>query len=146
MPSGGKKPKVVIDTSVYISGLTYPGRSREVLELMVKNRIEVYVSQFIIQEIERILQKKFGWSSKAIERFVAFLRKKVKVIEPKIRLSVITEKDDDNRILECALEGKAHYLVTGDKKHLLPIKSYQGVKILSPGEFLQEIYQSSGGS
>lgn len=134
-----ERPRVVIDTNVYISGVTYPGRSREVLELMVKDKIKVYISSFIIQEIQKVLKEKFGWNVKAIDRFVTFLKKKTILINPKITLSVIAEKDDDNRILECAVDGKAQYLITGDKKHLLSLKSYKGVKIASPGEFLHLI-------
>lgn len=146
MPSGAKRPRVVIDTSVYISGFTYPGRSRDVLELMLKNRIDVYISEFIIREIEKVLEEKFDWSPKAVRRLITLLRKKAKVIEPKTTLSVIREKDDDNRILECALDARAQYLVTGDKRHLLSLKSYRGIKILSPGEFIQEISQSPDSS
>jgi len=52
---------------------------------------------------------------------------------------VIREKDDDNRILECALEGKAEYIISGDKRHLLPLGEYEGIRILSPDEFLRLI-------
>jgi len=43
----------------------------------------------------------------------------------------------DNRILECALEAKAHFLISGDKKHILPLKKLKGVKILSASHFLE---------
>ena len=52
---------------------------------------------------------------------------------------MIREKDDDNRILECALEGKAEYIISGDKRHLLPLGEYEGIRILSPDEFLRLI-------
>lgn len=134
-----EKPKVVIDTNVYISGVTYSGRSREILELMVKDKIKVYISSFILQEIQKVLKEKFGWNVKEVNKLITFLRRKTILINPKITLSVIVEKDDDNRILECAVDGKVQYLITGDKKHLLPLKNYKGVKIVSPGEFLLSI-------
>ena len=31
---------------------------------------------------------------------------------------------------------KAQYLITGDTRHLLPIKEFQGIRILSPASFL----------
>jgi predicted nucleic acid-binding protein len=58
-------------------------------------------------------------------------------VHPKNKVSVIKENDDDNRILECAIEGKVQYLISGDRKHLLPLKEYQRIKILSPAEFLK---------
>jgi uncharacterized protein len=42
--------------------------------------------------------------------------------------------EPDNRILECAEEAKAHYLVTGNKRHF-PFPEFKGTKIVSPAEF-----------
>lgn len=59
------------------------------------------------------------------------------IVEPEVRVSIIQEKQDDNRILECAIQARAHYLVTGDTKHILPLREYQGISICSPADFLQ---------
>ena len=61
------------------------------------------------------------------------------LIIPNQTLSMTKKDEDDNRILECAVEGKVQYIVSGDKQHLLPLKEYQGVKILSAAEFLIEL-------
>jgi predicted nucleic acid-binding protein len=45
----------------------------------------------------------------------------------------------DAKILACAVAGKADAIVTGDKKHLLPLKRYRGIPIVSPAEFLEQI-------
>ena len=58
---------------------------------------------------------------------------------PTKRLTVVKEKERDNRVLECATEGKAQHIVTGDTKHLQPLKEHRGIKILSPAEFLEVI-------
>jgi predicted nucleic acid-binding protein len=58
----------------------------------------------------------------------------------KHKVSVIKEKDEDNRILECVAEGGVQYLISGDRKHLLPLKEYQRTKILSPSEFLKLLF------
>jgi predicted nucleic acid-binding protein len=42
-------------------------------------------------------------------------------------------------VLECALAGEADYLVTGDKKHLLPLRQFRGIRIISPAEFLKRL-------
>ncbi|MDW8003029.1 MAG: putative toxin-antitoxin system toxin component, PIN family [Deltaproteobacteria bacterium] len=139
MTSEIKRPRVVLDTNVYVAGITFPGLSREVLELMLKEKIEVYISQFIIEEIRRVLKDKFGWADKPLNRFLELIRRKAITVHPTITISLITQKTDDNRILECAVAAKAQYLVTGDKKHLLPLKEYEGIKILSPSEFLETI-------
>jgi len=48
---------------------------------------------------------------------------------------------DINKILECALEAQASFIVSGDK-HLLEIKEYKGIKIISPKEFLSQFKNS----
>ena len=130
------KPRVVIDTNVIVSGLAFKGQPREVLDLAWKGEIEVYISPFILRELTGTLKKDFGWSNEQIKDTIQRIKAKTNSIRPKIKVSVVKEKDDDNRILECAIEGNAQYLISGDKKHLLPLKQYHGIKILSPAQFL----------
>ncbi|OGF52645.1 MAG: putative toxin-antitoxin system toxin component, PIN family [Candidatus Fraserbacteria bacterium RBG_16_55_9] len=52
-----------------------------------------------------------------------------------LRVSVCRD-DDDNRVLECALDGRADYIVTGDKD-LLDLKVFEGIKVVNVSDFLQ---------
>jgi len=140
MPTENKRPKVVIDTNVFVSGLNFAGRPSEVLELLIKGKIEVFISPFILTELERILRERFEWKAEKTHRVLNRIRAKTILVLPKIRVSAIKEKDDDNRILECAVEAKVEYLISGDRKHLLPLGEYQGVKILSPAEFMHTVF------
>ena len=45
----------------------------------------------------------------------------------------------DNRILECAVEAFTDYLVTGDRRHLLPLGEHQGARILNAPRFLSAL-------
>jgi putative PIN family toxin of toxin-antitoxin system len=137
MPTENRRPRVVVDTNVFISGLNFAGRPSEVLELLIKGEIEVFISPFILAELERILRDRFEWKTEQLHRALSRIRAKTILVQPKIRVSAIKEKDDDNRILECAVEAKVEYLVSGDRKHLLPLREYQGVKISSPAEFMR---------
>ena len=132
-----KKPKVVIDTNVFVSGLNFKGKPREILDLIWKEEIKVCISLFILRELEKVLEEVFGWDKERIGSTVERIKDKTIEVQPKVKISVIKEKNDDNRILECAVEGKARYIVSGDKHHLLPLKEYQGINILSPAEFLE---------
>ena len=58
------------------------------------------------------------------------------VVKPDICIKAIKSDVSDNRILECGVAGDADIIVSGDTKHILPIKNYQGIQILSPIEFL----------
>lgn len=132
-----KKPKVVIDTNVFVSGLNFKGKPREILDLIWKEEIKVCISPFILRELEKVLEEVFGWNKERIGSTVERIKDKTIEVQPKVKISVIKEKNDDNRILECAVEGKAQYIVSGDKHHLLPLKEYEGMNILSPAEFLE---------
>jgi len=141
MPAESKsKPKVVIDTNVFVSGLTFKGKPREVLDLIWRGDIEACISSFIFKELEETLKKDFSWDRNQIKHTIEKIKAKTILIQPKNKVSVIKENDDDNRILECAIEGKVQCLISGDRKHLLPLKEYRGIKILSPAEFLKLLF------
>jgi putative PIN family toxin of toxin-antitoxin system len=139
MPAESKS-KVVIDTNVFVSGLTFKGKPREVLDLIWRGDIEACISSFIFKELEETLKKDFSWDRDQIKHTIEKIKAKTILIQPKNKVSVIKGNDDDNRILECAIEGKVQYLISGDQKHLLPLKEYQGIKILSPAEFLKLLF------
>ena len=60
-----------------------------------------------------------------------------RLVHPQETVQLITEDEPDNRILECAIEAKAEVVITGDE-HLRRLKTFRGIPILSPGEFLEE--------
>ena len=67
---------------------------------------------------------------------MAAIRRMATIIEPTLRVALVVTKDDDNRILECGLAARADYLVTGDKEHLLPLRSIDTTVIITPAAFL----------
>ena len=97
----------------------------------------MHTSSFILGEVERILREKFGWEEDRPERAVAQIRRLARGIhEPPESVDVIDDDPTDNRILECALAAGAEFVVTGDKKHLLPLGSFQGISIVALADFL----------
>ena len=54
------------------------------------------------------------------------------------KVSAISSKESDNRILECALDAQADVLVTGDMRDIRPLNSFRGIEILTPREFLDK--------
>jgi len=129
--------RVVFDTNIYISAILTPGKAREVLELARKREIQLLISEAILAEIERILRIKIQRSDFEIALILKGIRSISTFVSPFLKLSIIKEDEPDNRILECALEGKAQYIISGDKRHLLPLKEFRGIKILNPTEFLK---------
>ncbi len=130
--------KVVLDTNVVVSGLNFPGNERLVLELALRGRFELFLSVFIfiLQEVAGVLGRKFGWDEDRVTEARRTLEKAATVIEPARLPDVIDANEADNRILECAVEASADYLVTGDRRHLLPLEEHRGVRILNAPRFL----------
>lgn len=133
------KPRVVIDTNVFISAFIFGGKPLEIIRLLLKGEIEVYISPFIVNEIVRIFREKFAWEESKIEEILEMIKTKTIEVYPNFRVSIISGKDDDNRILECALEGKVNCIISGDKRHILPLREFEGIKIVSVNEFLKII-------
>jgi uncharacterized protein len=134
---------VVLDTNVYISALMFAGEPAEVFSLVLHEQVRLIISPSIAEEIRRVLEQKFKWESEKAERVIARIKSNALLVTPSCRISVIREVDADNRILECAVEGRAHYIISGDKRHILPLVQYEGIKIFSPSMFMQ-LYRSGG--
>lgn len=137
MKQENKETRVVIDTNVFISGLNFAGNEQEILNLMRKGAFKTFISPFILGEIKEVLLQKFDWSKKRTGQALFLVKGKTILVEPTRGVGVIKANDADNRILECALEAKAHFLISGDKKHILPLKKFKGTKILSASRFLE---------
>ena len=137
------KKKVVLDTNVLISSLLKPkSKARDIYRLVLKREIELYTSVDLINELSRVLEyPKFGFEKFQKEVFLKNLTRVATIlVNPGLRISVIKEDPPDNKFLECAVEAKADYLISGDNKHLLPLKNFRGIKIVNPSEFLK-LYQ-----
>ena len=100
----------------------------------------MHASSFIMSEVGRVLRGKLGWEDERAGRAVAQVRRVARGIhEPPESVAVIEDDPTDNRILECALAADAELIVTGDKKHLLPLGSFRGVSIVGLADFLASL-------
>ena len=131
--------RVVLDTNVIVSGLNFPGNERLVLELALRGRFELCVSPFILEEVAGVLVRKFAWTEERSAQALRALGDAATVVEPFRLPEMIEGGHADNRILECAVEVSADYLVTGDRRHLLPLEEHQGARIVNAPHFLSEL-------
>ena len=129
--------KVVLDTNVYISGVLFGGKSETIRSLVKEGRIIILVSEEILAELAGVLKRKFNWLDWQISELIEDIRAFATLVTPAFHLSIIKKDDQDNRFLECAIEGKAKYIVSGDKRHLQSLKKYKEIEILSPDRFLE---------
>lgn len=134
--------KIVADTNIFISALCFGGEADKVLSIIRKEKYKLFISSFILKEIKGVLENKFKWDNQKLNSVIKQIRFRSRLIAPKIKISKIKNDDTDNRILECAAECGANYIVSGDKKHLLPLKLYNNINIISPAEFIK-LYNSN---
>lgn len=128
--------KVVFDTNIFISAFVIPGSKAEEAYLhALKGDFDLYSSVAILTETAQKLREKFAWPENQIVRLLKFISKLATVIKTYPHLHSLPD-EPDNRILECAAEAKADFIVTGDK-HLLSMKHFQNIKIISLSSFLE---------
>lgn len=130
------KPRVVLDTNVFISAILYGGNPRKVVHLAVTELIEVYISLELLEEFGRVIKGKFTLRSLEIDTIIPEIKDFAEIATPQVRLQVIKSDPSDDKVLECAVETKARFIVTGDK-HLLHLGNFRGITIVNPTEFLK---------
>lgn len=131
--------RVVLDTNGIVSGLNFPGNERLVLDLARRGRYALVLSPLILDEVRGVLVRKFGWREMVSDRAIAMLADSATIIEPRQLPNVIVNNEADNQILACAVESAADYLVTGDRRHLLPLGEHRGTKIVNAPRFLSAL-------
>jgi uncharacterized protein len=127
--------RVVLDTNVYISALMFGGLPGSLLDLAFLRSFTLITSSPLIEELDEKLREKFGVSAEDAAFLRARLENVAEVVEPRDTLRIITEDPDDNRVLECAVEGRADLIVSGDR-HLLKLGKYQGISIVTVRQFM----------
>lgn len=132
--------RVVADTNIYISALMFGGLPGMLLDLGLIQAITLVISAPLLDELQDKLCVKFGVLAQAAAAIRAKLESIGDLIDPAMVLDVVTDDPDDNRVLECAVAGRADYIVSGDR-HLLNLKQHAGISILTAREFLDGLEQ-----
>ena len=131
--------RVVADTNILVSALLFGGHPEQVFLVGLRGEIQLLTSLFLLKELEKVLKEKFKLSSHLVREIIEEVRVVTEIVEVSSHIKTISYPDEDNRVLECAVDGKADFIVTGDTKHIPPLKEYGGIKILSASEFLKHL-------
>jgi len=127
-------PRVVLDTSVLISGLL-GGSSVPVLRGWRRGDFTLVISSEIYEEYEAVLKRqKFGLPLTLVEELLSFIKEEAIWVEPDIELDIVRDPSDD-KFLEAAVDGKANVVVSNDRD-LLDLKCVKDVSIVPPWEFV----------
>ena len=129
--------RATADTNVLISALIYPrGKPYQLLQMAIAGDITLTVSQAIVDEVAEVLRRKFGARPDFIDEVRQVIGAAARMVAPAVRLDVIKDDPDDNRILECAVTAGSDVIVTGDKD-LLRLRSYDSIRIVTVADFVE---------
>jgi hypothetical protein len=139
--------RAVVDTNVLVSGLISPhSYPRRVAQYWQEGKFISVTSPDVVREVDRVLhsphiQRKYHLFEEEIQTFVATLTYKSVCTQGKLILHRVAADPDDDKIISCAVEGQADYLVTGDKL-LLQMRQYGGIRIVNAEEFIRVLEKS----
>jgi uncharacterized protein len=129
---------VVFDTNVLLSALlSLQGAPAQCTNLARAKLVESVTCAEILDEFAAKLETKFAYAPTQAQAAVAEVQQWSRLVMLTQRLQVVSHDPADNKIVECAVAGAATHIVTGDRRHLLPLGHYQGIVILNPAAFLQ---------
>ena len=134
--------RIVIDTNVLISAALSPaGCPAQIISLWEEKVFEVLVSKPILAEFRRVFHyPHLPFPPEKISTSLRLIQHIAVLVEPVEELAVVSADPHDDTFIACAVTGHAAYLVSGDE-HLLVLKEYRGIPILSPALFMAAVSQ-----
>lgn len=116
--------RVVPDTNIIISSVFWRGNPYEVIRKGILGEYQLVLSAEILDEVVDKLKNKFEFPEENIQELIDILMNYCNVVEVASKFDFVRDKKD-NKIIECAFDGKTDYIVTGDLD-LLVLKEFKG--------------------
>lgn len=144
MPGSAQPLRLVLDTNVVVAGLLWSGPPRRLLQAAIDGEVDLFSSAVLLDELAHTL----GYSkfTKRIESFgtsiaalVAQYTALVSLVAPASVPRVVANDADDDHVIAAAVAARAELIVTGDRKHLLPIGTHQGIAIVTAREVVDRL-------
>jgi putative PIN family toxin of toxin-antitoxin system len=128
--------RIVIDTNVIISAYGWGGLPKRAVDCVLYGDYTLVMPEQQAEELARVLcYSKLGFSATERQQIVDIIGNVARIVETHGGIDIIREDPSDNMLLEAAIENGAAYIVTGDS-HLLKLREFRGIKILTPAQFL----------
>lgn len=137
--------RLVLDTNVVVAGLLWRGPPQRLIELAIEGEaVELFSSPVLLDELAHTLgHAKFASRIRAfgtgVEALVAQYTALVSLVTPATVPRVVANDADDDHVIAAAVAARAALIVTGDRKHLLPIGSHQGIAIVTAREVVDRL-------
>ena len=135
--SDNRRMKVVLDTNVLVSALIKDGKPRDLLNKLSRNK-QIVLSRAILEEFLEVIEdpKVAKYTSEQDTTvFLDALGNSATIVQAKSKFKAVVEDPDDDVIVRAAYDAKANYIVSGDR-HLLALKEFRGIRILTIDEML----------
>jgi uncharacterized protein len=128
--------RIVLDTNLLVSGLIAPGLPRRLLDGALAGDFELCMSDMLLAELLEVLSRekfsaRLARADLTARGFVDDLRRVAVVVSPMTVPRVIDGDPDDDHLLAAAVAGRVDLIASGDKRHVLPLGTYQGIPIVS---------------
>jgi len=128
--------RITVDTNILISAFVYPGTTViKIFDYIFDGRIRLGLSDEILREFTGVCVRKFDYEAETAVKYADLIRRHCVIVYLKQKLNIIKD-EPDNRILECAEEFKADFIISGDK-HILDVKKFKGIKMLKPADYIK---------
>lgn len=132
--------RVVFDTNVVASASFWRGPPFDCLASWATDRCQAAVSPELLAEYHETMESlRLDYPEHKYVRWAEALTEAANLFFPSERARGATPDPGDEKVLECALAADAEKIVTGDKKHLLPLRKFRGIEIVSPADFIRAL-------
>lgn len=131
--------RLVCDTNVLIAAIVADGLCRDIVKQRLPNH-DLFTSDVLLSELDEKLRNKFGVDAKSLPLITSY-QNKVLVLQPAALPASVCRDRDDDEVLAAAVTAGATAIITGDKD-LLMLKTYSGIPILSPRQFVESLDQT----
>ncbi len=139
--------RVVPDINVLISArLKVPSQPNDCVQLIIQRRVTGIISNTMLQRYVSKLRGKFRASDEEVDMALHDLTHVAEVIDAPPLDQPMTQDPEDDLVLACAVAGRATHIVTGDKRHLLPLRDYRDIRIVTATAFLREVEEATTGT
>jgi putative PIN family toxin of toxin-antitoxin system len=129
--------RAVIDTNVFVSGIFWKGISNRIIISWRERKFDLVNSLKNVEELIKVLKFfKIEMSDEFIKEWVTLIVENSIIVDVVGKIKVVKDDPTDDKFIETALNGKADYIISQDR-HLLDIKEFEGIKVVTPEEFLR---------
>ena len=149
MPASAHQPqpplRLVLDTNIVVAGLLWNGPPRRLIEWAIEGEaVELFSSRALLDELAHTLgYSKFSARITAfgtsINALVTQYTALVSLVMPASVPRVVANDGDDDHVIAAAVAARAELIVTGDRKHVLPIGSHQDIAIVTAREVVDRL-------